>query len=196
MEQQILECKQLVYVGYIGVKYCDKLFKIEEKIAKFDVDEKRRQREEESKPVLEEFYEWINDTLTNKVIVNKKLLKALNYANNQRKELSIFIEDGRIPLTNNLAERTIRPFAVHRKNWLFADSVAGAKANAVMYSLIESAKINNLNIYKYMRYLLEELPQLEVPISIDTLRKYLPWSNELPEEVRNFEGKYEELKVE
>ena len=124
------------------------------------MDEKRRQREEESKPVLEEFYEWINDTLTNKVIVNKKLLKALNYANNQRKELRVFIEDGRIPLTNNLAERTIRPFAVHRKNWLFADSVAGAKANAVMYSLIESAKINNLNIYKYMRYLLEELPQL------------------------------------
>lgn len=147
-------------MGIRSKKYCDKLFEIEERIAKFDVDEKRRQREELSKPSIRRIYEWINDTLTNKIIVNKKLLKALNYANNQRKELRVFIEDGRIPLTNNLAERTIRPFAVHRKNWLFADSVAGAKANAVMYSLIESAKINNLNIYKYMRYLLEELPQL------------------------------------
>ena len=75
--------------------------------------------------------------------------------------MSEFLTDGRIPLTNSLAERSIRPFAVHRKNWLFADSVEGAKANAVMYSIIESVKINKLNIEKYLRYLLEELPQLE-----------------------------------
>ena len=90
-------------------------------------------------------------------MINNKLNKALTYASNQRKELSEFLNDGRIPLTNSLAERSIRPFAVHRKNWLFADSVEGANANAVMYSIIESAKINKLNIEKYIKYLLEEI---------------------------------------
>ena len=103
-------------------------------------------------------------------------------------------EHGRIPLSNSLAERAIRRFAVHRKNWLFADTPDGAKANATMYSLIESAKINKLKIYNYMKYLLEELPQLE-NLNDDSLEKYLPWSKELPDDVRNYVGEYEELKV-
>ena len=116
------------------------------------------------------------------------------YAQNQEKELREFLNDGRIPLSNNIAERAIRPFAVHRKNWLFADTQAGAKANATYYSLIESAKINKLNIYKYMNYLLESLPQEEI-LNDEILMKYLPWSEELPDDVRNYEGEYEELKV-
>lgn len=104
-----------------------------------------------------EKYEWVNG-MQDKIVLNKKLKEALTYAINQKEELSQFLTDGRIPLTNSKAERAIRPFAVHRKNWLFADSIEGAKANAVMYSIIESAKVNNLNIEKYIRYLLEELP--------------------------------------
>lgn len=103
------------------------------------------------------------------------------------------MDDGRIPLTNSLAERTIRPFAVHRKNWLFADTIEGAKANAVYYSLIESAKANKLNIYKYIKYLLDELPQLEGEQKEETIEKYLPWSKELPAEILNFQGTYKEL---
>ena len=98
-------------------------------------------------------------------------------------------------LTNSKAERAIRPFAVHRKNWLFADTVDGANANAIYYSLIESAKINNLNIYKYINYLLEVLPQLEGEQIEEDIEKYLPWSKELPEEIRNFDGEYKELEV-
>ena len=85
---------------------------------------------------------------------------------------------------------------MHRKNWLFADTVEGAKANAVYYSLIESAKINKLNIYKYINYLLEQLPQLEGEQTEEDLEKYLPWSKELPEEILNFQGTYEDLKIE
>ena len=78
---------------------------------------------------------------------------------------------------------------------MFADSVDGAKANAVMYSLIESAKVNNLNIYKYINYLLEEFPQIKNIYDENILEKYLPWSKELPEDILNFQGTYEELKV-
>ena len=182
--------------GYIGVTYCNKLFEIERKIEKLDIDEKVKERQEKSKPVLEEFFKWVNSMMSKKIVINNKLKKALTYASNQRKELSEFLNDGRIPLTNSLAERSIRPFAVHRKNWLFADSVEGANANAVMYSIIESAKINNLNIEKYIKYLLEELPQLENINDDKVIEKYLPWSNELPPEILNFQGAYEELKVE
>lgn len=105
------------------------------------------------------------------------------------------MKDARIPITNSLAERAIKPFAVHRKNWLFADSVAGAKANAIMYSFIESAKINNLNIYRYINYLLESLPQIENINNEEDLKKYLPWFKDIPEDILNFQGTYEDLKI-
>ena len=177
------------------MEYCDKLFKIEEKIAKLSVQEKEKERKKLSKPIVDEFFRWVNKTLTEKIIVNKKLKKALTYAQNQQKELSEFLNDGNIPLSNNIAERCIRAFAVHRKNFLFADTIPGAKANATFYSLIESAKINKLNIYKYIKYLLDELPQKDY-LSKEVLVNYLPWSEKLPADIRNYSEKYEELKVE
>ena len=181
--------------GYIGLTYCNKLFKIEEKIANLSVAEKKEKRQILSKPIIEEFYNWVNSVMDSKRILNKKLEKALTYVTNQRKGLTEFLNDGRIPISNNLVETSIRPFAIHRKNWLFADTIAGAKANATMYTIIETAKINKLNISKYINYLLEELPQLEDINDEKELAKYLPWSEELPEEIRNYEGEYKELMI-
>ena len=143
---------------------------------------------------MEAFFQWVKDTLSNKIIVNDKLKKALNYSINQEKELSEFLNDGKIPITNSLAERSIRPFAVNRKSFLFCDSVAGAEATAVMYSIIESAKANKLNLYKYISYLLKEIPQLDDPSDETAISKFLPWSEELPKEILNFQGTYEDLK--
>ena len=158
------------------------------------MQEKKEERQKHSKPIVDEFFNWVNKTLTEKIIANKKLKKALIYAQNQQKELSEFLNDGNIPLSNNVAERSIRPFATHRKSWLFADTIAGAKANATFYSIIESAKVNKLNIYKYLKYLLEELPQKEY-LNEEVLKDYLPWSEKLPADIRNYSEEYEELKV-
>lgn len=174
--------------GFKGVTYCDKLFEIERQIALLSLEEKPKKRNELSKPILQELFNWVDTTMAEKIIVNNKLKKAFTYVQNQKKELSEFLNDGRIPLSNSLAERAIRPFAVHRKNWLFADSVEGAKANAVIYSLVESAKANKLNVYKYIKYLLDSLPQIDTITSENELMKYLPWSNELPEEILNERG--------
>lgn len=181
--------------GYIGLTYCDKLFEIEREIALLSDEKKLEKRKEKSQPVIEELYIWVNKTITEKIIVNSKLKEALKYVINQQKELTMFLTDGKIPLTNSLAERAIRPFAVHRKNWLFADSIEGAKANAVYYSLIESAKVNKLNIWKYIQYLLEEIPQQDNPGDEKILEKYLPWSKELPEDILNYQCAYEELNL-
>ena len=183
-------------LGYKGQVYCNKLFEIERKIADFSVPKKQEERQKQSKPILDEFFAWVHSVLEKELILTDKLSKALNYASNQEKELSKFINDGRIPLSNNKVERAIRPFAVARKNWLFSDSVEGAKANAVYYSLIESAKINNLNIYKYITYLLETLPQYENLNDEEILQHFLPWSKDLPENILNYQGTYKELEIE
>ena len=93
-------------------------------------------------------------------------------------------------------KKKIRPFVVPRKNWLFSDTTAGVAANAVYYSFIETAKLNKLNIYKYINYLLEILPQLEWEQKDTDIEKYLPWSEELPDEIRNYEEEYTELNLE
>ena len=171
-------------VGYIGVEYCDKLFKIEREIANFSVPEKLEKRNEKSKPLTKEFFEWL-ENCSKKEIINKKLKKAVTYAINQKKELQKFLEDGNIPLSNSLVERRIRPFAVHRKNWLFSDSPAGAEASGVIYSLVESAKQNDLDVWKYFEYLFKNLPQLNIiDENNDSLKDYLPWSKKLPSEIR------------
>lgn len=104
--------------GYKGVEYCNKLFEIEREISSLSLEEKKNKRQELSKPVLEAFFEWVNSTLNNKIIVNDKLKKALVYSRNQQKELSEFLNNGLIPISNNLCEQAIRPFATHRRSWL------------------------------------------------------------------------------
>lgn len=180
--------------GYQGVKYIDELFEVEREIENLSIEEKVQKRKEKSKPILEKFYKWVYLT-SEKYVTNKKLKEALTYVKNQKESLSKFLEDGRIPLTNSKAERAIRPFAVYRKNWLFADTQEGAKANAIYYSLIESAKANKLNINKYINYLLEILPQLEGEQKEEDIEKYLPWSKELPKEILNYEGEYKEIEM-
>lgn len=190
-------------LGYVGISMIDELFKSENEIDKMlsekDIEEKLNQkkklRNEKMRPILTKFYEWVC-SVNEKYIVNTKLKEALVYVENQKKELSEFLNDGRIPLTNSRCERSIRPFAVHRKNWLFADSVEGANANAIYYSFIESAKLNNLNIHKYINYLLKELPQLDREQQEEDITKYLPWSKELPDEIRNYDCEYKELNFE
>ena len=182
--------------AYKGVEFCNELFKIEEEIAELNNEQRLKIRQEKSAPILKKFFNWVTLVSSKKIVLSNKLKNALTYASNQKAELSEFLTDARIPLTNSRAERTIRPFAIHRKNWLFADTVEGAKTNAVMYSLIESAKLNNLNIEKYIKYLLEEIPQLDNPSDRNVLEKYLPWSKELPADILNFKGTYKELAIE
>ena len=96
--------------------------------------------------------------------------------------LETYLEDGRLPVSNNYCEANIRPFATARRAWLFADTPKGAFANGVLYTLVESARANELDVYEYLKYLLTEMPNnhhLEDPSVIDSL---LPWSKELPEQ--------------
>lgn len=169
--------------GAEGREFINLLFKIEKEIENLSFEEKKQKRQEASQPVLDAFWSWVEET-SSMHTTNELLTKALTYASNQRKNLETFLEDGRIPLSNNLCEANIKPFATARRAWLFADTPKGAKANAILYTIVETAKANELNVYEYLKYLLEEMPNnkhLEHP---EVLDKYMPWSDELPDQCR------------
>lgn len=169
--------------GAEGREYINCLFKVESEIKDLSHEEKKEKRQNASRPILDAFWTWVSETSALKT-TNEKLTAALTYSTNQRQYLETFLEDGRLPLSNNLCEANIKPFATERRAWLFADTPKGAKANAILYTLVESARANKLDVYEYLKYLLTEMPNnghLEHPEVID---RYLPWSKELPEECR------------
>ena len=142
-----------------GQAFCTKLFSIEKDIQGLPFEEKRKQRQNRTKPVLDALFSWAQEK--QKVTPPKSALgKALHYLKEQWPYLVRYLEDGRLEMSNNRAERSIKPFVMGRKNWLFANTPAGAQASAVIYSLIETAKETGLDPYKYLLWVLREAPKL------------------------------------
>ena len=140
-----------------GLAYCDRLFQLEKRFAKLTPEERKQKRLEQSKPVLDAMLAWAE---TRHAAPKSTLGKALNYVKNQWEPLTRFLLDGRIELSNNRAERSIKPFVIARKNFLFTNTPRGAQCSAVMFSLIETAKENGLDPYKYLCYVLTQAPIL------------------------------------
>ena len=132
-----------------------------------------KERQGRSKPLVDDFFLWCKNN-QNKVLTGSKTGKAIQYALNYEGGLRLFLEDGHVPMTNSLDERTIRPFTVGRKNWLFSTSTKGAEANAAIYSLIETAKANKLNPYDYIEFILDYLPQQDLIENPERLDWFLP----------------------
>ena len=141
----------------IALKHIKKLYAIEKEAKKMTAEERFQLRQEKAKPVLCNFGLWLRETYP-KTPPKGELGKAIYYSLQQWQRLNVYLEDGRLRPDNNLAENAIRPFVIGRKNWLFSGSPAGAHASATLYSLVETAKLNKLEPYKYMRYLLEKIP--------------------------------------
>ena len=166
-----------------GIEQINRLFALEKEFELLDEQERKKQRLLQEKPVLDAFWSWI-ETNKDKVLPKSKLLKAMNYAQNHQDGLEAFLGDGNCNLSNNLAENSIRPFTIGRKNWLFSGSPKGAAASAAVYSLIETCKANGINEYKYLKYLFETLPNLEFQRDAKLLEEYLPWSQGVQENCR------------
>lgn len=165
-----------------GVQYCNKLFEYEDWIHKKNVsfEERKVLRLQKEKPILEAFWSWFD---SQKPIKNSRMDKAVIYIQNRRDTLETYLEDGRCSFSNNLSENAIRPFTLGRKNWLFSESPEGAKASATVYTMVEMAKAHDLNIYKYLKYLLDQRPSLKW--SDEQLEKLAPWSSEVKQLCNN-----------
>lgn len=134
------------------------------------IEERFQIRLEESKPILDKIKAWL-DTNQNKYPSKGLMGKAVTYATNQWERVCNYLKDGRLDIDNNFTENRIRPFAVGRKNWLFSDSVGGAKASAMIYSIIQTARANGLEPFAYMKYLFTELPKCK---NAEQIEKLLP----------------------
>lgn len=167
--------------GAIGRDFCDKLFALERKWKALTPDERKRNRLIYSVPILDAFFSWVESVTTN----NGTLKKALGYACNHKKYFYNFLLDGRIPLSNNLSEIAVKPIAITRKNALFSDSVAGAEASAIIFSIINTAQANGLDAYKYLEYLFRKLPNRDLAPGSPALDEYLPWAEQVQKECKS-----------
>jgi len=156
----------------IGKQFCDKLFSLERDFADLSADERFQKRQELSRPVFDDFYKWVDSFDPPQ---KTGLRTAIVYVRNQREYLGRFLEDGRLEISNNRAERSIKPFVIGRKNWLFANTPRGAKASAILFSIIETAKENGLNPYEYLTYVFTHAPNWDIHHNINNLERLIPW---------------------
>ena len=162
-----------------------KIFHEEEKLKVLSADERLAQRIIKVKPLVEAYFAWVKEQLSSEKILQGKTMDGLKYSINQEKYLRVFLTDGNVPIDNSASERSIRPFCLGKKNWVLFNTIKGAQASAVVYSIAESAKANNLRPYMYFKHLLTVLPEhmdKEGYISTEVLDAAMPWSKTLPEE--------------
>jgi len=155
-----------------------KLYNIEREIKDLPADKKHRERQQRSKPVLTDLKRWMVKVM-GKAPKDALISVALTYMNNQWPKLVRYCDDGHLPISNIAAENAIRPFVIGRKAWLFADTPKGAHASGIFYSLIETAKANELEPYAYLRHIFEALPYADTVEKVEAL---LPWNvkNQVP----------------
>ena len=143
--------------------------------------DRKMQRQQHLKEKVDDYFAWVK-VKYDQVTRNSTIGKALAYSINQEEYLRKFLDDGNIPMDNNYAEQAIRPFTLGRKNFVIIESDKGAKASAVLYSLVETAKANQLNTYKYFELLLTEIPKHMEDKNLRFLDDLMPWSKRVQKE--------------
>ena len=175
-------------VAYQALRRIALIYELEGTLKDLTPEQRLQERQENIKPLVEEYFTWVKKQLADTIVPPKgKTAEGLKYSVNQEPYLKVFLLDGNVPIDNSASERSIRTFCVGKKNWMFHDSIKGAQASAVIYSLSETAKLNDLRPYYYFKHLLTELPKLcDDKGNIDSakLDALLPWSAELPTECR------------
>lgn len=170
-------------VAYNAMTQIGILYKVEELIRNKTPEERYEERQKQSRPVVDALFEWLH-SMEDSVDRSSLIGDAILYTLNQEPYLRRYLDDGHLSIDNNSAERAIKNFAVGRRNWLFAKSIRGADASAVVYSITETALLNGLKPYVYLTYVLDQIRQMGPFPKPDELERLLPWSDDLPEEFR------------
>ena len=167
--------------AFLLMKQIQAIYREEGKLKDLSSDERLKQRQAVIKPLVDAFFAYLK---TINVSKKDKFGDAVGYALNQEKYLRVFLTDGDVPIDNNASERAIRGFCIGKKNWQMIDTIHGAKSSAIIYSIVETAKANNLKPFDYVQHLLEEIPKHMNDKDCSFLEDLLPWSEKLPAEIR------------
>lgn len=169
--------------AYLVMKQIQAIYREEGKLKELSADERLEQRQLVVKPLVDALFVYLKKQNPT-VPATGQLRKAYTYILNQEKYLRVFLEDGEVPIDNNASERAIRGFCIGKKNWQMIDTINGAKASAIIYSIAETAKANNLKPYDYFEHILNEIPKHMDDSDRSFLEDLLPWSEKLPEGIR------------
>jgi len=169
--------------AYLALTMIQAIYREEKQLKDLPAGERRNRRQLSVKPLVEAYFTWVRENLP-KVPQKSKTWEGFNYSLNQEKYLKVFLDDGEVPMDNNAAEQSIRGFCIGKKNCVMIDTIAGAKSSAIIYSIAETAKANNLKPYDYFEYLLTEIPKHLDDTDRSFLDDLLPWSPSLPENCR------------
>ena len=169
--------------AYLALTMIQAIYREEKQLKDLPAEERKTRRQLSVKPLVEAYFTWVRETLP-KVPQKSKTWEGFSYSLNQEKYLKVFLDDGEVPMDNNAAEQSIRGFCIGKKNWVMIDTIAGAKSSAIIYSIAETAKANNLKPYDYFEYLLTEIPKHLDDTDRSFLDDLLPWSPSLPENCR------------
>ena len=168
---------------HLIMKQIQAIYREEGKLSDFSTEDRLMQRQLVVKPLVDAFFAYLKQNEP-KIPKNGKIREAFTYARNQESYLKVFLEDGDVPIDNNASERAIRGFCIGKKNWEMIDTVNGANSSAIIYSIAETTKANNLKPFDYFEYLLTEIPKHVDDKNTDFLAELLPWSDMLPENIR------------
>ena len=166
---------------FLLMKQIQAIYREEGKLNNLSSDERLKQRQAVIKPLVVAFFAYLK---TINVSKKDKFGDAVGYARNQEKYLRVFLTDGDVPIDNNASEKAIRGFCIGKKNWQMIDTIHGAKSSAIIYSIVETAKANNLKPFDYVQHLLEEIPKHMNDKDCSFLEDLLPWSEKLPAGIR------------
>ena len=171
-------------VAYKALMRIGAIYKLEESLKTLSLKERLKERQSSIRPLVEEYFAWVKEVLASGAVLPKsETAKGLNYSINQEEYLKVFLADGEVPIDDSASERALRNFTIGRKNWVTINTIRGAQASAIIYSITETARANNLNVYYYIRHLLTEIPRLvdkNENISQSILDPLMPWSKNLP----------------
>ena len=167
--------------AFLLMKQIQAIYREEGKLNDLSSDERLKQRQAVIKPLVDAFFAYLK---TINVSKKDKFGDAVRYARNQEKYLRVFLTDGDVPIDNNASERAIRGFCIGKKNWQMIDTIHGAKSSAIIYSIVETAKANNLKPFDYVQHLLEEISKHMNDKDCSFLEDLLPWSEKLPAGIR------------
>lgn len=181
--EMVPKAHQKESVLYLIMNQIRAIYREEGKLSDLSSEDRCTQRQLVVKPLVDAFFAYLKQ-ISSKTPQNGKVKDAFTYALNQERYLRVFLEDGDVPIDNNASERAIRGFCIGKKNWEMIDTINGATSSAIIYSIAETAKANNLKPYDYFEYLLTEIPKHEEDTNTDFLEALLPWSETLPEHIR------------
>lgn len=169
-------------IAYQAIQKIGAIYHLDNQLITLSAKERQYKRELMIKPLVEDFFAWIKNIKESKVLLEgSETMKGINYYLNHEKQLRVFLENGEVPLDNNATESSLRSFCLHKHTWKMIDTINGAQSSALIYSIVETAKANGLNPFRYLEFLLTEMMNHEE----DTDRKFiddlLPWSQEIPD---------------